>query len=294
MSFTQSLRGPQAAAWLFAIAISASACGKHAAVITQGKVPTTGVARYDDFFGAVHQLQEEAGKGDQDEKDARGSLVRAMGLEDPDVPTSVSEAQTRAKKMKEVGVLLHLDLVPEPKLVIVRGSASLDASQEATLKAVETSVKAELALETKLSELARRAADLDKQRTELRAQAPDAFRTEPQAKRDDVINELEASTSVIATAGDLAAKHAGRASKFVLELAHAVETGAGTEAPPAPPPTAVAKGGRPPGGKRPPAVAQAGSKPPPPPATKPASAPATKPAAKPAGKKGKGGDDFEP
>lgn len=267
--------------------LALSSCASKQTRINQGEAITTGNAQYDAFFGQVRDLRAEALRAEEDERAAHAGLVKALGLEEKsDASSAVGLMEQRAKKYRDAGVLLHLDIVPEPKLVQHRGSASLDAQAEATLKAIEESAKASLALEKRLGALTGRAKELEKQRADLRAQTPATFKGDPQAKRDEITAELDASEGVLASASDLGSRSAGRASRFVIELAKAVETGAGDAPAAAAPPTstAVAKAKPPTTWKKPPgSVANAPASG----ATKPAAA-TTKPA-----KKGKG-DDFEP
>jgi hypothetical protein len=133
-----------------------------------------------------------------------------------------------------------------------RGKVDLGPDGEALLKAMESSLKSSLDMQKRLAAVAARAADLEKKRADLRSQAPDAFRANPQTKRDEIIAELDAS-------------------RFVVELVQAVETGGGT---------VVDPGGKLPRGKKGPfAGAPKGAGP---------------VAAPPPRKKPKGGDDFEP
>ncbi|MEO7327589.1 MAG: hypothetical protein ABI193_03355, partial [Minicystis sp.] len=146
--------------------------------------------------------------------------------------------------------------------------------------------------------------DLEKARSELRAQAPQTFRGEPQAKRDEIIAELDAAQTVLATVLDGSTRHAGLSAKYLIDLAAVMETGAAVLGPLDTPP----KAGR---WKNPaspkPASPPAASAPPPPAAKKPADTPAPPPAARPPPpatpppatpppkkKPPKGGDDFEP
>lgn len=280
----------------FIALLALAGCPKTQSKVARGESFETGDSTYDAFFSAVAEMRTTAMGAEDEEKSAHGTLAHALGLESNAEPTLLfSDAGSRAFKLKESGVLLHLELAPEAKMV-THGNADLPA--QSLVKAIEDSARVELTLEKKLGLLAKHAAELEKKRTELRADAPNAFKSVPQAKRDEVIAELDACQAVIASANELGAKSAGRASTFVLELAHAVETGGASapEPPPVPPSSAVASKGKPPGGaKRPPGSGPA--KPPSNAAAPPAKPPAAKPGATTtasSGKKPKGGDDFEP
>jgi hypothetical protein len=141
-------------------------------------------------------------------------------------------------------------------------------------------VRTSLEMRKRLAAVAARAAELEKRRVDLRNEAPGAFKQDPQARRDEILAELDAAKTVLADAGDGASRAAGAASRFVVDLVQAVETGGSPVAEPA----KIAKGKK--GAWAPPKGAPAAA---PRAAVAPAAAPAPAPKKKP-----KGGDDFEP
>jgi hypothetical protein len=261
------------------VALAALACGnKPEPHVARGELYTTGNGTFDDFFSAVRDVQEAAKSGPDDAEAARAGLLKALGLDARVAPEkALDEAGKSAKKLQEKGVLLHLEIAPEPKLLATRGKIDVGADGEALLKAMEGSVKTSLDTRKRLEGLATRAADLEKRRAELRDQAPDAFKGEPPGKREEILAELDASKTVLADAGDGARSAAGAAARFAVDLVQAVETG-GFAQEPSKPAKGAKKGGAP-GPARGGGAAVNGSK---------ASAPAPPP------KKGKGGDDFQP
>jgi hypothetical protein len=296
-----------------AMAIALSACAVPVPHVTQGEAVTTGQTSYDDFFLAVRELRAEALAAPNDEEGSHAVLIKTLGL-DPQAKASaaVEESGKRAKQLVEKGVLLHLDVAPDARLLTARGKGDLSVELDTLLRALEGSARASLEMRKRFVAVAARAVELEKRRGELRAQAPDAFK-DATAKRDEVIVELDAARAVLSEALEKAEHSAGAAARFVVDLAQALETGAADVKP--------SKG---PAGKKavltiqpvsstspPAAVASAPTKPTAPAAAKPAAAkpaaakpapPAAKPApaaakpAKPApAKKPKGGgDDFEP
>ncbi len=199
--------------------------------------------------------------------------MTALGLEaKAKTSLALDEAGARAKKLQEKGVLLHLEIAPEPKFVTVHGKADIPPESESLLKAMEGAVRTSLETRKRLATVATRAAELEKKRADLRDQAPTAFHDEKQPKRDEILAELDASKAVLADAGDGATRAAGAVSRFVVELVQVVETGGGVT-PEVP---------RPVKGAKKPFVPRA------------APAKATSVAAPPPPKKKKGGDDFEP
>ncbi len=275
-------------------------CAPTLAHVARGEAYSTGNAPFDEFFLGVRDVRADALAARADEDSVNTGLIKALGIEDKAVSTTaLEEAALRAKKLQEKGVLLHLEIAPEAKVFAVRGKTDLGADGEALLRATEAAARSSLDVRKRLGATATRAVELEKQRAELRAQAPVTFREEKQSKRDEIIAELDASKAVLADSGESASRSAGAAARFVVELAQAVETGGGALLDPsklarvkkapvvlAALPAACAVT---PAAKPAPAVHEGGH---PQPAATPhpvAAAPAALPP-----KKAKGGDDFEP
>jgi hypothetical protein len=290
--------------------VALTGCATPVPRVVRGEVLATGHTTYDDFFVAVREIRSEAAAAADDEEASHAPLLKALGLEPKSRPAlAVDESGVRAKKLQERGLLLHLEIAPEARLLEAKLKPDPGLENEPILKAVEEAAKASLEMRKRFAAVAARVVELEKRRVDLRAQAQADFRAEPQAKREEVIAELDAAQGVLADALTKANASAGAAARFVVELAQAVETGAidpppkgakGAAAkrpviiaavPPAPPAIAAAP---------PAAAAPAAAAPKPAPAAAPAAAPKpapkpAAPAAPPAKKKPKGGgDDFEP
>jgi hypothetical protein len=303
MRMTARLRGALLTIGLVVAAGSITAgCAKPSPRVARGQTIATGQATYDDFFQAVLTLRAEGQKARDDAAEARAALIAMLGLETKaSVTLAVSEAELRAKKLREAGVVFHVDLVPDARVVAAKAKGVVNLEADDLAKAAEASTKSAITLSQRLGAVSARAAELEKIRTDLRAQASATFRGEPQARRDEITLELDASAAVLTEASDSGERWGGVAAKFALDLARALETSGGADASPGKP----VKGGAPKPPPPPPPVVAATRPPPPPspakapepaPAKKPpAAAPApAKPAAPPPAKKPKGGDDFEP
>lgn len=258
------------AALLLGIAVLGSGAGGcaggTASRVATGQPAATGNAEFDAFFKQVDELRAEAQKAGEDEAVARLLLVRAFALpEEAGAAATVKAAGERAKKLKDAGVLLHLELLPEAKLV-TRGKGGGDA--EAELKAIEEAAKSSLAFVRRMAELEKRSMELQNKRRELRSKT----RTEFGARAEEIERELGDAEKALTEAAEFAAGSAGSASYFVLDLAEAVETGAGGS--PLPKGVTVVRSGGRPSGKGP--SAKPAGQAPPPKKTKPK------------------GDDFEP
>ncbi len=286
---------------VFAAGTGGVGCVKPVPHLAQGLAYTTGQGTYDDFFAAVLTLRAEGQKAREDEATTRAALTSMLGLEAKASATlAVSEAESRAKKLRDAGIAFHVDLVPETKVVTAKAKGVANVEADDLAQAAEASTKSALTLSQRLGAVSARAAELEKIRTDLRAQAPSTFRGEPQARRDEITMELDASAAVLTEASDAGERWGGVAAKFAIDLARALESSSVGMPDPTPVKAVKSPGPKPPAhdavAVRPPTPAGATSTAPsPPPAKKPPPA-AVKPppAAKPAGKKPKGGDDFEP
>ncbi|WP_437620816.1 hypothetical protein [Sorangium sp. So ce1151] len=201
------------------------ACGAQVSQLEQGRAIRTGKQPYDEFFEAARALREESLKAEELAGEAQGELARALGLDPRSTGDATLEAtRARAAKLREAGVVLRVELVPEARLVSARGGRALDAEDRSVIEAVEVSLKGSLAASKQLSELSRRAAELEKKRASLAATSDEALASDPQ--RREVKRELEAAERVLAEAGAVADRHAGRASKLALDLVLAFDSGA--------------------------------------------------------------------
>jgi hypothetical protein len=221
MRFVMSLR-----AWTVALALLAAACGPGAKSpgTPNGEPLTTGNAAYDAFFREVAEVKKEAEKAGSDLADASRPLNDALGPQGSSAAPS-DAVRTQAKKLQMSGTLLHLDLVPEAKMVT---STKPDASSEKLLAAVEQTAKGSLAIVRRSSDVLVRITDLEKRRVDLLGTAPAMFPDEN--KRNQVTGELSVAEATLKAARALGDKHGGAASKLSLDLAMAIETGAGSGA----------------------------------------------------------------
>lgn len=212
--------------------------GEHEAKVAQGQQVQTGQAAYDDFFAEVLKVREEATKVPDKHAGVNKPLADAMGLADSASPDdTVAEAGKRASELQKLGLLLHLELTPDARVVHVqKKKGALDEQSKNLLKAVEASAKMALAAVDELGTVRERAAKLEKTRIELISQSASDFDEEAPIARSAVQQELDASKDVIADAEAESGRHAGLAAKFIVDLARAIETGAGASKPYVPPP----------------------------------------------------------
>jgi hypothetical protein len=258
-----------------------TACTLQEPRVARGDGIVTGNAAFDDFFSAVRDVRSQVLAAPKDAETGHAELIKALGLDGKAKSSAaIEEAGVRAKKLQDKGVLLHLEIAPEPKVLAAKGRVEVGAEGEALFKAMETTLKTSIETRKRLAALAARAVDLEKRRAELRAKAEAAFKAVTPDKRAEIVAELDAAKGVLVDAGDGATRADGAESRFVVDLVYAVETGGGAR-PENAKQLSIRKGwtahAKPAASGVPPA---------------PAGAPSATPAA--LKKKPKGGDDFEP
>lgn len=207
------------------VALSILGCGGASggkSRVEQGESVSTGVTAYDTFFRELSELSDDVDRTGAEFALAAKPLQEVAGDAKGPPPEAV---RTEAKKLQMAGTLLHLDLVPETKLVT---SAKPDASSEKLLGAAEQAAKGSLAAARRAAEVLARIADLQKRRAELISTASASFADS--SRRSEVTRELDAAGKVLDGARAAVEKHGGAASKLALDLAMALETGAGSSA----------------------------------------------------------------
>lgn len=247
MRFVKGSRsGAGAIVAAIAIACALPACGGAASRthVERGEPVSTGVAAYDAFFREVAEVKTDADKVAADLGEASKPLNDAVGAQAKATPPA-DFVRAEAKKLQMGGTLLHLDLLPETKLVT---SNKPDASSEKLLGATEQTAKSSVSVARRAAEVLLRVSDLERRRADLVTTAKATF---PDAdKRAEITRELSGAESVLAAAREAGEKHGGAASKLALDLAIALETGAGSGAlaskkPPAKPGTGTGTGTKP-------------------------------------------------
>jgi hypothetical protein len=209
-----------------ALALVAQACtpAVTATHVEKGEPVTTGNATFDSFFSEVAEAKAEADKVGRDAGEAQRPLNDVVGSQSQGA-AAPDAVRTEAKKLQSSGTLLHLDILPEAKVV---ASSKPDGASQKVLDAAEKTAKESLAVVKRATDLLVRVADLEKRRAQLVSSAQSSFSNEKQ--RGEVTRELAAAENVLKAARESGEKHGGAASKLVLDLALALETGAGSGA----------------------------------------------------------------
>lgn len=241
--------------------------------IAKGELIETGDESYDALFlklrDTIQKTEEIDGEGP-----LRKQLATAMDLpEDAAAKDVINTLSDRSHEAKRKGAGVSLSLAPEPK---VGGKAEWAGAVEAVLK---DGVKRA----DELAALAKELEALEPERAQAYAEVDAKLKAAgiPLAKIREAKKELEAAREVLAQRQLTASNESGRAARFTLRIARAVDvTAAASPAPPAPAPSATEKPLPPWARKRP-----GGGRP----AGRPAGAPPPRPPPKPPK-----GDDFDP
>lgn len=253
--------------------------------VARGDLVEVGEASYDELFKTLHETLAKAEEDLDGEAALRKAVASAMGLgDDTESAETIKVLSDRSNELKAKGVPISVMLSPEPK---VGGKADW-------AEAIEKVLREGLKRADELAALSAALEALGPKCAEARNQADAKLRPAgiPVAKIREVKSELEDAEHVLADRKLLASNQSGRAARYTLSVARAVDLTAGSTAPPpaspAPPDKKV-----PPWARKPPA----GGGPKPPagggPAKPPTGGGPAKPPPPPPPKKPKG-DDFDP
>lgn len=208
------------AAATVALIAGATGCLTITPHIERGEAVNTGNATYDEFFRQVNETRAQAEAAKRELADARAPLAKALGLSASDATIEEIAAQTaeRSKKLRQRGVILHLDIAPDPKVGPANGKGG-DPGGDDLSKATQDSAQRSVALVRRLDDLAARAAKLQRTRADLL----DGVHAALGSDANDVARELDAAEGVISAAASLSLKQAGTAARFLIVIADALE-----------------------------------------------------------------------
>lgn len=252
-------------------ATSMMGCINQQTHVERGELFTPGLAPYDAFFAKVHTANEDATRARYELEGARAELVRQLELDiKTDLDRVLDAANKRAGTLKAKNIRLHLRVAPKVDLV---QSGVVDASTRRLLDSIESAAMLSLELSSRLAKTQEGIAALQTERAELLGTVAQ-LHIKP-AKRDQIKSELTAADATLKSNADELGLWSGISSKFVLDLARAIDTAGTYSSAASSAPEPAAKPARP--AARRPAARQ----------PRPATPPAPKPAKT-------GGDDFEP
>lgn len=209
----------------FALALGACATAPTSYLL-KGEAYSSGQEKYDSFFGSVTDLQTRA-KEAQGDDPLRKSVALAVGLpESAKLEEAIDGAKSRSFELKKDGSRFFVVVAREPKLIVKRG-AEENKDAAAFAKTIEDAIKSGIERGDQLDGLAREAVALEQTLTGLEQDVETSF--PDVAKRDQVKLELVAAKEMLENSRLRAGNESGRALRFVVLLASAVDSGAAAE-----------------------------------------------------------------
>jgi hypothetical protein len=209
------------------------ACSAYVTRIDHGGSYASGTSDFDELFDATGALEGRVGELAAARQAAVEKLAKALGASaEGDTSDVLLALGGRAKKLQAAGVLLHLTLTPEPKVLASGGEAPPEGADQAALEAVETAGKEAIPLFVKGYELAAEVRALRGKREALASRVGASFPDE--SKRQEVVAELGAAEKVLAERQKGAEYEAGQAAALLVGMARVLETGGSAEPPPPP------------------------------------------------------------
>jgi hypothetical protein len=212
--------------------------------LAQGEEFVTGNSKYDEFFASTRNL-----------------LSRTNGLQSPvlhrpvagmlelkdknDQAATFAAAKERVGKLKEKGSSVFAVLVPEPKLVHKLDGS--DRTAPALMNGFENALREGISRARQFEAIAREVDVLDATLTSLEGETGSSF--DDVELRASVDRELEAARILLGEARLRADAESGRALRFVVGLAEAVDTGSAEKLASSEAPVAAAPAKKPGGGK---------------------------------------------
>jgi hypothetical protein len=194
--------------------------------LANGEQVTTGAEQFDTFFASVGEVKKKADAA-EGEAELRKKVASALGLEDrAKTNETLDAAKSKANDLKKDGSKLYVVLDPEAKLVL-RAGAEEKAEAKQFVEAVGGAITEGLKRADELTAFAREVEALEATVPSLESALETTFPEE--AKRADVKLELDAAKDLLEKARLKGESESGRALRFSVMLAGAVDSGAAAE-----------------------------------------------------------------
>lgn len=211
------------------IALPSAGCGlfgEQSSYLLKGEKYSTGQEKYDSFFTSVTELNGKIDQA-QGEDPLRKKVAEAVGIPaDSKLEDTIDAAKSRSIELKKDGGRFFVVVAAEPKLIVKKGA---EENKEATAFAqtIEDAIKQGIKRGDELDALAREASNLEGTLATLEQEVDATFTDSSQ--RDQVKLELDASKEMLERSRLRAGNESGRALRFVVLLASAVDSGAAAE-----------------------------------------------------------------
>ncbi len=192
--------------------------------IATGDTYASGEQKFDDFFTDVSNLRFRADEANGD-KLLREKIAKSVGLKDGALrDETIAGARTRSEELKKNGGKFFVVVAAQPKLILKNGAEeSKDAATFA--KTIEDVIRDGIELSDNLDGMAKEALALEQRAASLKE---DAAQLQGD-KRAEVEREIDGSIEVLQRSRLRAEGEAGRALRYVVLLASAVDSGAAAE-----------------------------------------------------------------
>lgn len=194
--------------------------------LVKGEAYVSGKEQYDTFFGSVAEIRTKT-DSTEGETPLRKKVASALGLKDNARSSeTLDAARVRSSELKKDGGKLYVVLDGEARLVMKAGSEDSAAAKE-FVDVIGSTIKDGLARSDSLTSMAKEAevleAALPGLESDLLASFPDPTTFE------QVKIELDASKQLLEVARLKAESESGRALRYAVLLAGAVDSGAAAE-----------------------------------------------------------------
>lgn len=207
-------------------AASSGCLGQTSSHLMAGEAYTSGEEKYDTFFTAVADLRKRADDA-QGEKPLREKVAEAVGLtSSAKLEDIIDAAKSRSNELKKDGGRFFVIVAPEPKLILKKGGEE-NKDAAAFAKTIEDAIKQGISRGDDLDGLAREASTLELTLETLVSELDSTFKDS--SKKSQVKIELDASKELLERSRLRAGNESGRALRFVVLLASAVDSGAAAE-----------------------------------------------------------------
>ena len=192
--------------------------------IASGDTYSSGEHKFDDFFTDVSNLRYRSDEANGD-KALREKIAKSLGIDDESArDETIAKARAKSDDLKKNGGKFFVVVAPQPKLILKNG-AEENPNAAAFAKTIEEVIREGIETSENLDGLSKEAFELEKKIDGLK----DNLSTFEGEKRAEVERELDGAGEVLQKARMRAEGEAGRALRYVVLLASAVDSGAAAE-----------------------------------------------------------------
>jgi hypothetical protein len=213
--------------WVLRIALVVLVCGcalfEPQSKVRSGALFQPGQPPYDDYFTKVHTLQTEASAFADEKKASRRGLIDALKIATDSVDVTILEAthQRMVAVAHTVGTT-RLDLREDEGKIILASEGRADLSMRDFVKALQTTLDAEIKRKRTLKEVPQQCDELAKTGRDLEPRVRQDFFKQGGTMMADVHDEIVASIDVLDQISKSARLERRETEDFISDLARAV------------------------------------------------------------------------